>query len=104
MENAEVIEQLVDINEEVAELREHPDEETVERLIQYIISSQNLILKYKPREGGKVQLAEAFLKMLKVEELARDYDSLHEETLSVFDLEIIFDAYQEAFEAFLGLS
>jgi hypothetical protein len=104
MENADVIEQLVEIYDEVDEFRKHPDDETVERLLQRIIRSQGLILKYKPRKGGKAQLGKAFLKMLKVEELARDYASLHEETLSLFDLEIIFDAYQDAFEAFFGLN
>lgn len=104
MDNAEVIEQLVEINEQVAKLQRAPDEGTLEILIKCIIKSQKLILEYQPRESAKAQLSKSYLKMVKAEELARDYKSLHEESLSLFDLEVVFDTYQEAFEAFFDLN
>lgn len=100
MENIEVIERLVEINEKVKSLQENPGAHTIGALIKYIVGSQKLMLQYKLTSEHQERVARAILKMIKVEEMAREYAREYDGALSSFDLEVVFEAYQEAFEKF----
>lgn len=101
MENSEVIEKLVDIYEQVNELKEKPDQDSIQMLISYFCNSRKLILEYNSRNRNALdRVTCAYLKMVKAEELAQDYATLHEEMMGIYDIDVIFETYREAYEAF----